>query len=87
MERLKKDAELKLKQSIQNVVITVPAYFNETQRKSTEIAASLAGLNVLKVITEPAAAALAYGLTVNIDKERNVLIYDIGKYEMLYKFG
>lgn len=75
---MKKEAESKLKQSIQNVVITVPAYFNEIQRKSTEIAASLAGLEVLKIITEPAASALAYGVTVNIDDERNVLIYDIG---------
>lgn len=80
---MKKEAESKLKHSIQNVVMTVPAYFNEIQRKSTEIAASLAGLKVLKIITEPAAAALAFGIGLNIDKERNVLIFDIGIYAIL----
>lgn len=75
---MKEFAEKKLKERIRNVVITVPAYFNVTQRDATNTAAIMAGLNVLKIISEPAAAALAYGTSVIIEKEKNVLIYDLG---------
>lgn len=77
---MKDEAESQLGQAVQNVVITVPAYFSEIQKESTKIAARIAGLNILKIITEPAAAALAYGATIEILEERNVLIYDIGKF-------
>lgn len=79
LKKVKEDVEIRTRQRIENVVITVPAYFNETQRESTRIAASLAGLSVLKIITEPAAAALAYGTRIEVINEHNVLIYDIGK--------
>lgn len=79
LKEMKHQAECHLKQPVQNVVITVPAYFDETQRESTKIAADIAGLNALKIISEPAAAALTYGLNTNILEEKNILVYDIGK--------
>lgn len=80
LAKLKKQAEDNLCQTITNAVITVPAYFNESQRDATKVAGSIAGLNVLKIINEPAAAALAFGSTLKIDKERNILVYDLGKF-------
>lgn len=79
LSKLKGDCESYLGHSVKDAVITVPAYFNESQRNDTKLAALVAGLNVLKIITEPAAAALAYGRTNTIDNERNILIYDLGK--------
>ena len=62
---------------VNNAVVTVPAYFNDSQRQATKDAGSIAGLNVLRIINEPTAAAIAYGLDKKGD-ERNVLIFDLG---------
>ena len=62
---------------VKNAVITVPAYFNDSQRQSTKDAGTIAGLNVLRIINEPTAAAIAYGLDKK-DKERNILVFDLG---------
>ncbi|MCK9336342.1 MAG: molecular chaperone DnaK [Arcobacteraceae bacterium] len=74
--KLKSDAESYLGQSVTDAVITVPAYFNDAQRKATQEAGTIAGLNVLRIINEPTAASLAYGL----DKkgEEKVMVYDLG---------
>jgi len=76
---MKEVAETKLSKKVEKAVITVPAYFNDNQRQSTKDAGSIAGLNVLRIINEPTAAAIAYGLgSGKSEKERNVLIYDLG---------
>lgn len=76
---MKEIAETKLGKKVQKAVITVPAYFNDNQRQATKDAGAIAGLNVLRIINEPTAAAIAYGLGAGkSDKERNVLIYDLG---------
>ena len=74
--KLKEDAEAYLGESVTDAVITVPAYFNDSQRKATKEAGTIAGLNVLRIINEPTAAALAYGL----DKKEaeKILVYDLG---------
>jgi len=59
-------------------VITVPAYFNDAQRQATKDAGAIAGLNVLRIINEPTAGAIAYGLDKKFTKEKNVLIFDCG---------
>ena len=76
LTKLKEDAESYLGTAVTDAVITVPAYFNDAQRKATKEAGTIAGLNVLRIINEPTASALAYGL----DKkgEENVLVYDLG---------
>jgi heat shock protein 1/8 len=76
--KMKEVAEQFLGQSITNAVITVPAYFNDAQRASTKDAGAIAGLNVLRIINEPTAAAIAYGLDKQSTEERNVLIFDLG---------
>jgi heat shock protein 1/8 len=63
---------------VKNAVITVPAYFNYSQRKATQDAGDIAGLNVMQVISEPMAAAIAYGLENVGTNKRNVLIFDLG---------
>lgn len=78
LSRMKETAEAYLGESISNAVITVPAYFNDSQRQSTKDAGAIAGLNVLRIINEPTAAALAYGLDRSDDHEVNVLIFDLG---------
>lgn len=65
-------------QTVTDAVITVPAYFNDSQRQATKDAGTIAGLNVLRIINEPTAAAIAYGLDKKVGKERNVLIFDLG---------
>ncbi|AKB76412.1 Chaperone protein [Methanosarcina lacustris Z-7289] len=75
--KLKQDAEKYLGDSVEKAVITVPAYFNDSQRFATKKAGELAGLEVLRVINEPTAAALAYGLKDGIDN-RKILVYDLG---------
>jgi len=76
---MKEIAESYLGEKVLNVVITVPAYFNDAQRQATKDAASIAGLNVSRIINEPTAAAIAYGLEKNTrNDERNVLIFDLG---------
>jgi molecular chaperone DnaK len=74
---LKESVERELNEKIERVVITVPAYFNEKQRKATVEAGKLAGLKVERIINEPTAAALAYGINY-MEKEENILIYDFG---------
>ena len=74
---LKECAEKELNEKVESAVITVPAYFNERQRKATVEAGKLAGLKVERIINEPTAAALAYGIN-NMEKEENILIYDFG---------
>jgi len=76
--KLKDAAEAFLGEPVADAVITVPAYFNDSQRQATKDAGTIAGLNVLRIINEPTAAALAYGLDKKTSKEKNVLIYDFG---------
>ncbi|KAL0465410.1 heat shock protein 70 family [Neurospora intermedia] len=79
LTKMKEIAEVKLGKKVEKAVITVPAYFNDNQRQATKDAGAIAGLNVLRIINEPTAAAIAYGLGANkSNKERNVLIYDLG---------
>lgn len=75
---MKEIAENYLRKKVTNAIVTVPAYFNDVQRAATKDTGTIAGLNVLRFINEPTAAALAYGLD-NTDKtERRVLVYDLG---------
>merc|ERR1711868_61423 len=76
--KMKETAEAYLGGEVKNAVVTVPAYFNDAQRASTKDAASIAGLNCLRIINEPTAAAIAYGLDKGTSSERNVLIFDLG---------
>ena len=76
LSKLKADAESYLGQTVTDAVITVPAYFNDAQRKATKEAGTIAGLNVLRIINEPTASALAYGLDSKADEK--VLVYDLG---------
>ncbi|XP_068153115.1 heat shock 70 kDa protein cognate 2 [Drosophila tropicalis] len=78
LTKMREVAEVYLGGKVQDAVITVPAYFNDSQRQATKDAGSIAGLNVLRIINEPTAAALAYGLDKNLKGERNVLIFDLG---------
>ena len=78
LKKMKETAEAYLGQKVTDAVITVPAYFNDAQRQATKDAGSIAGLNVLRIINEPTAAALAYGLDKNLEGDKNVLIYDLG---------
>ncbi|MCO5381681.1 MAG: molecular chaperone DnaK [Methanosarcina barkeri] len=77
LQKLKSDAEAYLGDEIKQAVITVPAYFNDAQRQSTKDAGSIAGLEVLRIINEPTAASLAYGLD-KVDVEQTILVYDLG---------
>ena len=76
--KMKEIAENYLGVSVNNAVVTVPAYFNDSQRASTKDAGAIAGLNVLRIINEPTAAAIAYGLKDKSDEEKTVLIFDLG---------
>ncbi|QOP44098.1 molecular chaperone DnaK [Sulfurimonas sediminis] len=76
LSKLKEDAESYLGEKVTDAVITVPAYFNDSQRKATKDAGTIAGLNVLRIINEPTASALAYGLEKKSDED--VLVYDLG---------
>lgn len=79
LTKMKQTAESYLGQEVKNAVITVPAYFNDSQRQATKDAGAIAGLNVLRIINEPTAAAIAYGLDkVGNGKTQNVLIFDTG---------
>uniref|UniRef100_A0A0K8TQ44 Heat shock 70 kDa protein cognate 4 n=1 Tax=Tabanus bromius TaxID=304241 RepID=A0A0K8TQ44_TABBR len=78
LTKMKETAEAYLGKSVTNAVITVPAYFNDSQRQATKDAGTIAGLNVLRIINEPTAAAIAYGLDKKAAGERNVLIFDLG---------
>uniref|UniRef100_A0A0P5XM77 Heat shock 70 kDa protein cognate 4 n=1 Tax=Daphnia magna TaxID=35525 RepID=A0A0P5XM77_9CRUS len=76
--KMKETAEAYLGKTVGNAVVTVPAYFNDSQRQATKDAGTIAGLNVLRIINEPTAAAIAYGLDKKVGGERNVLIFDLG---------
>ena len=76
LQKLKRDAEAYLGEPVTDAVITVPAYFNDAQRQATKEAGEIAGLNVLRIINEPTAAALAYGL--DKETEATILVFDLG---------
>ena len=77
LQKLKRDAESYLGESVTDAVITVPAYFSDAERQATKEAGEIAGLNVLRIINEPTAAALAYGLD-KADQEQTILVFDLG---------
>ena len=76
--KMKETAEAYLGGTVNNAVVTVPAYFNDSQRQATKDAGTISGMNVLRIINEPTAAAIAYGLDKKVIGERNVLIFDLG---------
>ena len=78
LQKMKKDAEAKLGMEIKEAVITVPAYFNDSQRNATKDAGKIAGLDVKRIINEPTAAALAYGLDKKLSKDQKIAVYDLG---------
>lgn len=78
LTKMKETAEAYLGSAVKDAVVTVPAYFNDSQRQATKDAGAIAGLNVLRIINEPTAAALAYGLDKNLKGEKNILIFDLG---------
>merc|ERR1712048_888788 len=78
LDKMKQTAEAYLNQKVGHAVITVPAYFNDSQRQATKDAGQIAGLKVLRVINEPTAAALAYGLDKKSEQEQNILVFDLG---------
>merc|ERR1711933_526363 len=78
LTKMRETSEAYLGGTVNNAVVTVPAYFNDSQRQATKDAGLIAGLNVLRIINEPTAAAIAYGLDKKTQGERNVLIFDLG---------
>ncbi|RLM65861.1 luminal-binding protein 2-like [Panicum miliaceum] len=78
LAKMKETAEAYLGGTVQDAVITIPAYFNDAQRQATKDAGAIAGLNVRRTLSEPAAAAIAYGLDKKGGRERNVLVFDLG---------
>jgi len=78
LTKMKETAEAYLGGTVTSAVVTVPAYFNDSQRQATKDAGTICGLNVLRIINEPTAAAIAYGLDKKVIGERNVLIFDLG---------
>merc|ERR1712137_948409 len=78
LTKMKETAEAHLGKEVKNAVVTVPAYFNDSQRQATKDAGAIAGLNVMRIINEPTAAAIAYGLDKKAEEEKNVLIYYMG---------
>jgi len=78
LTKMKETSEAYLGKTVTDAVVTVPAYFNDSQRQATKDAGTISGLNVLRIINEPTAAAIAYGLDKKVGGERNVLIFDLG---------
>jgi L1 cell adhesion molecule like protein len=78
LTKMKETAEAYLGKNVSEAVITVPAYFTDAQRQATRDAGIIAGLNVLRIVNEPTAAAIAYGLDKKTSGEKNVLIFDLG---------
>merc|ERR1712156_1302502 len=78
LQKMKQTAEAYIGEAVKDAVVTVPAYFNDSQRQATKDAGRIAEMNVLRIINEPTAAAIAYGLDKQDDQERNVLIFDLG---------
>lgn len=87
LTKMKETAEAYLGKSVTNAVITVPAYFNDSQRQATKDAGTISGLQVLRIINEPTAAAIAYGLDKKGVGERNVLIFDLGGGKDIFYFA
>jgi molecular chaperone DnaK (HSP70) len=77
LSKIKNVSEKYLKQKIKQAIITIPAYFNDSQRQATKDAATIAGIDCVRMLNEPTAAALAYGLN-NLENDINVLVYDLG---------
>ena len=84
LQKLKTDAENYLGQKVTQAVITVPAYFSDAQRQATKDAGRIAGLEVLRIINEPTAAALAYGL--DKDNDQKIMVYDLGEEHLTYQY-
>merc|ERR1719367_1790451 len=78
LTKMKETAEAYLGSEVKDAVVTVPAYFNDSRRQATKDAGVISGLEVLRIINEPTAAAIAYGLDKKTDGEKHVLIYDLG---------
>ncbi|MDD2647008.1 MAG: molecular chaperone DnaK [Patescibacteria group bacterium] len=78
LQKIKKDSELYLGEKVEKAVITVPAYFNDAQRQATKDAGAIAGLEVVRLVNEPTAASLAYGLDKTQEKDQQVLVFDFG---------
>ena len=78
LQKIKKDAETFLGEPIQKAVITVPAYFDDNQRTATKDAGTIAGLDVVRLVNEPTAASLAYGLDKSEEDDMNIMVYDLG---------
>lgn len=78
LKELKAEAEFILKQNLQKAVITVPAYFSDAQRQATRAAGEMAGFEVLRIVNEPTAASMAYGIGLNRDLSQNIMVYDFG---------
>jgi heat shock protein 1/8 len=78
LTKMKEIAETYLGEQVTKAVVTVPAYFNDAQRQSTKDAGSIAGLEVIRIVSEPTAAAIAYGLDNASGKEKNILVFDFG---------
>jgi len=78
LTKMKETAEAFLGSKVKDAVVTVPAYFNDSQRQATKDAGTICGLNVLRIINEPTAAAIAYGLDKKSSGEKNILIFDLG---------
>jgi len=78
LQKIKRDAEAYLGETVEKAVITVPAYFNDNQRQATKDAGAIAGLDVVRIINEPTAAALAYGLDKGTDQDQRILVFDLG---------
>jgi len=76
LQKMKQDAEEKIGEKIDEAIITCPAYFDDSQRKATKVAGEVAGFKVRRIINEPTAAALAYGLTKK--KDHQIVVYDFG---------
>jgi len=78
LAKMKETAESYIGKPVKDAVVTVPAYFNDSQRQATKDAGQISGMNILRIINEPTAAAIAYGLDKKSKQEKNVLIFDLG---------
>jgi molecular chaperone DnaK len=85
LQKMKKDAESYLGEEIKQAVITVPAYFNDSQRQATKDAGTIAGLEVMRIINEPTASSLAYGLDKSSETE-TILVFDLGGEHSMYQY-
>ena len=86
LKELKARAEHILKTPVNKAVITVPAYFNDAQRQATRDAGKLAGLDVLRIVNEPTAASLAYGLGLHKEDDKTIAVYDLGVVRLIFPF-